>query len=317
MSDLREQKLIKKGPLGKGLNSLFGLDHMAHLSGEMNSPQTEGYTAGSVLRNSDQMIIKVDPKDIEPNPHQPRKIFHEEELEALASSIKVDGIIQPLIVARTLTPGKYTLIAGERRWKAAQRIGMNTVPILIKDVTDADRLRIALIENIQRSDLTAIEEAQAYASLVEDFGLTQEQCAVKVGKDRTTVANMLRLLALPKDIQQDLLNQIISAGHAKALLSLEQDDLIRKAREIIVKKKLNVRQTELLCRKIKKDGLDETGEKGTFNDANLNYVAENIRSRFQTKVRLRGTGARGRIEISYFDSDDLERILVLMGLGSL
>ena len=192
MSDLREQKQIRKGPLGKGLNSLFGLDQMDGMASESMAQQSDGSMASSSVRNPDQMVLKVDPRDIEPNPLQPRKVFREEELESLASSIKLDGIIQPLIVARAQIPGKYLLIAGERRWKAAQRVGMNSVPVLVKDVADADRLRLALIENIQRSDLTAIEEAHAYAALVEDFGLTQEQCALKVGKDRTTQGDSAR-----------------------------------------------------------------------------------------------------------------------------
>ena len=315
MSDLREQKVIKKGPLGKGLNSLLGLDQDSVGSPAGAIPAVEISGATQAI---DFAIIKVDPRNIEPNAHQPRKIFHEEELDSLAASIKIDGIIQPLIVARTHTPGRYMLIAGERRWKAAQRVGMNSVPVLVKDVTDADRLRLALIENIQRSDLTSIEEAHAYSALIDEFGLSQEQCALKVGKDRTTVTNALRLLTLPMEIQQDLLNQIITAGHAKALLSLDRNDLIRKAREIILKKKLNVRQTELLCRKIKKDGSGEQDDETDGPvDANLNYIAESIRGRYQTKIKLRGNGARGRIEISYFDTEDLERILKLMGIVAL
>jgi ParB family chromosome partitioning protein len=310
VSEINDQRQNKKGALGKGLNSLLGFDGTV----SSNTADQDATASLSGLM-SDQMVMRVDPKDIEPNPLQPRKVFRAEELESLAASLKIDGVIQPLIVAKGSEPGKYILIAGERRWRAAQKIGMDKIPVILKDVVDADRLRVALIENIQRSDLTAIEEAQAYASLIEDFGLTQEQCALKVGKDRVSITNTLRLLNLPKEIQYDLLNHVLTAGHAKALLSLENEDLIRKAREVIIKKKLNVRQTELLCRKIKKGGMDPQKAARKLENADLNYLADHLRNHLRTKVKLAGNGSRGRIEIAYFSSSELERILNIMGLG--
>lgn len=300
----------KKTGLGKGLNSLLGLND--NLTSQLGAQPDEG-----VVKDEDDLavtstVLKINPKDIEPNPHQPRRVFKEEDLTSLANSIKVDGIIQPLIVTKGDQKGKFTLIAGERRWRASQLLGLELVPVIVKEVASDDLLRIALIENIQRSDLNIIEEAEAYSSLINDFSLTQEECARKVGKERATVTNTLRLLALPREIQDDLMDERLTMGHGRALLSLEDTKLMLRARDIVVKKKLNVRQTEQLCKSFKKNN-DNNKINNDDISPDLNYLADHLRSILRTKVKLQGTGSRGKIEISYFSAAELERILGIVG----
>lgn len=315
---MTDKEKAPKKALGKGLNSLLG---------DVNEGSAGGKSAGEapkpVLSEADtrrlaeKMILRVSPDDIESNPHQPRKVFRQEDLVSLSNSLKIDGIVQPLIVARSEKAGKYTLIAGERRWRASKMAGLQTIPVILKEVTSDDMLRIALIENIQRADLNVIEEAQAFASLINDFGLTQEQCSKKVGKERVTVTNTLRLLTLPKEIQDDLLEERLSMGHGRALLSLEDKKLMLRARDIIVKKQLSVRQTEQLCKRIKKGDSPEKAASPIRASADLDYLAETLRSHLRTKVKLSGSGARGKIEISYFSASELERLLGLIGSNQL
>lgn len=302
---------MKRGALGKGLNALLGLNDLEE--GAKALKETEEAKGTEAYTNS---VIRLHPGDIEPNPHQPRRIFNEEHLTALVQSIQVDGIIQPLIVAKGEKPGRFVLIAGERRWRAAQLAGLETVPAIVKNVASDDMLRIALIENIQRADLNAIEEAEAYASLINDFGLTQDQCAKKVGKERTTVTNALRLLQLPPEVQDDIMENRVSMGHGRALLSLEDKRKILRARDIVVKRGLNVRQTEQLCKNLKKQE-GEPKEAPQPKSADMDYLAENLRSHLKTKVKLMGTGSRGKIEISYFSAAELERIVNLVGPGKI
>lgn len=318
MPDIRDNKATKKPALGKGLNSLLGLNDQSAASPKSPTAKVVGGSGGAseIKVPPENLIRRISPDDIEPNPHQPRKVFNQDELLELANSLKVDGIVQPLIVAKSDRPNKYVLIAGERRWRASKLAGLGQIPVIVKDVTSDDMLRIALIENIQRADLNALEEAQAYASLINDFGLTQEQCAKKVGKDRVTVTNFLRLLTLPKEVQDDLLENRLTMGHGRALLSLEDKRLILRARDIVVKKKLSVRQTEQLCKRMKTGDPQKPGATAK-TAADLEYLAENLRSHLRTKVKFSGTGARGRIEISYFSAAELERVLTLIGPGSL
>lgn len=315
MSD--KEKAPKKA-LGKGLNSLLGDFDDAPAGGKSAGTGAKPVLSESDTRRlADKMILRVSPDDIEANPHQPRKVFRQEDLISLSNSLKIDGVVQPLIVSRSEKAGKYTLIAGERRWRASKMAGLQTVPVILKEVTSDDMLRIALIENIQRADLNVIEEAHAFASLINDFGLTQEQCSKKVGKERATVTNTLRLLTLPKEIQDDLLEERLSMGHGRALLSLEDKKLMLRARDIVVKKQLSVRQTEQLCKRIKKGDSPEKAASPIRASADLDYLAETLRSHLRTKVKLSGSGARGKIEISYFSASELERILGLIGSNQL
>jgi len=227
--------MSKKRGLGKGLGALI--------------PQTEPPKPASPEVQAGATEIAID--QIVPNPHQPRQRMDTEALKELAQSIAEHGLIQPLIV--TQGSGGYQLIAGERRWRASRLAGLNTVPVIIKETSPQQMLELAIVENIQRADLNPLEEAEAYAQLMTDFGLTQEAVAEKVGKSRTAVANTLRLLNLPADIKNSLATEQISEGHARALLRLKDEALQKQALETITKNGLNVRQTETLVRQLLSD----------------------------------------------------------------
>ncbi|MCX6129510.1 MAG: ParB/RepB/Spo0J family partition protein [Proteobacteria bacterium] len=299
----------KREALGKGLGSLLGLDQDERLATTAKSSLNE---APLPLHS----LLEVAIHKIQPNPLQPRKIFKDADLQSLAQSLKQDGVIQPLVVSKE--GDHFVLIAGERRWRASQLAGFEKVPVLVKEVNPEEMLRIAIIENVQRANLNVIEEAEAYAMLIRDYGLTQEDCARKVGKDRTTIANLLRILLLPQEVQDDLMNEKLSMGHGRALLALEEKFLILKARDIVVAKKFNVRQTEQLVKRMKKnEPLAEEGDLRGKANADMDYLADTLRSHLRTKVKLIGTGGRGRIEISYFSPAELERVLQLIGGGGL
>ncbi|MCX6126523.1 MAG: ParB/RepB/Spo0J family partition protein, partial [Proteobacteria bacterium] len=257
-------------------------------------------------------VIELPIEVITVNPHQPRRFFKDAELQSLASSIKVDGVIQPITVTRTETAGKYMLIAGERRLRASKLAGLEKIPAIIREpMTDQEQLRVALIENIQRQDLNVLEEAEAYHALIHDFGLTQEQCADKVGKERSTVANILRILQLPREVQDDLAEGRLSMGHGRALLALEDKKTILRARDVVIKRGLNVRQTEQLCKSQKAS--ERLPPSHSEKSADLMYIADGLRATLRTKVKLIGDGNRGRIEIAYFSAAELERLMAAMG----
>lgn len=305
-------KSRKRGALGKGFNSLLGLnEEEAKQTIDQRYPKTT--TAHLEKTDLENQIRKIKVQAIEPNPHQPRKIFNDEALKSLVKSVKEDGIIQPLVVMKSEKPGKFTLIAGERRWRAARLSGLDTVPVIVKDMVPEDMLRIALIENIQRSDLNIIEEAEAYASLIRDFGLTQEQCSDKVGKERSTVANALRLLSLPRELQDDLMDNKLTMGHGRALLGLEDKKTMLRGRDLVIKKQLSVRQTENLVKNYRKNGEFQSASSDKKVDPNMDYIAESLRSHLRTKVKVVGNNSKGKIEVSYFNSSELERILNIMG----
>lgn len=309
MSENRIQKKPEgrqsRGALGKGFNSLLG----------MNLEEEPIPAASQFNKQQINTVLEISINDLEPNPHQPRKVFDDEALKSLTESIKVDGIIQPILVAKADKPSCYTVIAGERRWRAARLAGLHKVPVIVKGHVPEEMLRVALIENIQRSDLNIIEEAEAYSSLIRDFGLTQDACSKKVGKERSTVTNALRLLSLPREVQDDLVEGRLTMGHGRALLSLEDKKLILRARDMVVKKNLNVRQTEQLCKSFKKKGAESADEQGSRGiDPDMEYMAESLRSHLRTKVKLSGNASRGKIEVSYFSAAELERIMETIGL---
>lgn len=258
-----------------------------------------------------EKLTQVSIFKIDPNPNQPRSEFDKDKIEELAHSIKKDGILQPLIVSEGSVPGRYTLIAGERRLRAAKKIGLTTVPIVFNSAKlEEDRLRIALVENIQRSQLNIIEEAKAYQALVENHNLSYDECAAHVGKDRSTVVNAIRLLSLPLSVRDDLVKGIMSPGHGKALLALKDARLILKAREIIQRQHLSVRKTEALCKSFIDNAMEEKRPiHGASADPNMEYIAHNLRTLLKTKVKLIGQPQKGKIEISYFSTAELERIL--------
>jgi len=245
---------------------------------------------------------------IEPNPEQPRKNFREEALEELASSIREKGVLQPVIL-RKGEKGRYFLIAGERRWRAAKIAGLRNIPAIIKETSTSESLELALIENIQRDDLNPIETAEAFHRLMEEFRYTQEDLSRRVGKERATVANYLRLLKLPVEIKKLVNDGEISMGHARAILSLPtkktQIDIARQ----VIKKGLSVRETEALCKKV----LSPPAKKGRpRKDPNIRALEERLSNSLGTKVKLTYRGKKGKIEIEYYSLDELDRILEIL-----
>jgi ParB family chromosome partitioning protein len=255
-------------------------------------------------------------EELKPHSKQPRKSFDDTKMAELVASIKEKGVIQPLVVRQM--QDHYQIIAGERRWRAAQKAGLERVPVVIQDVSEDWALEIALIENIQREDLNPMEEATAYRHLIDSFDLSQEEVAKRVGKDRSTVTNALRLLRLPEKVKDDLLANRLSMGHARALLSLEQDEDIAEASEEVIRKKLSVRETEKLVKRIKTFGA--TPIKGSTSEKSLDpnqlELESCLKRTLGTQVKLAPRGKGGRIEISYHDQVELTRLLDLLGVSS-
>lgn len=243
--------------------------------------------------------------DIVPNPHQPRLHFDEAKLVELTDSIREHGILQPLVVS-PLTPGKYELIAGERRLQSAKRAGLTTVPVVVREAGNQEKLELAIIENIQRHDLNPIEEAKAYLRLTDEFGLSQEEVSKKMGKSRPGVSNTLRLLTLPVEIQRAIIEGKISEGHAKALLSIENPEKQRALFELILKDELTVRETEDKAREVSvRSHLRTAREKTPELAAKEEWLTEQL----GTKVKIQTKGKGGKITIEYYSNEELNGIL--------
>jgi len=253
-------------------------------------------------------------EEIAPSRYQPRKGFNEKKLTELAESIKEKGIIEPLIVRKT--DGGYELIVGERRWRAAQSAGIKEVPVIVRDVTTREALELALVENLQREDLNPLEEAEAYKRLMEEFKYTQEDLAKRIGKDRTTVANAVRLLKLPQEIKASLADETISSGHARALLGVENPEEQTMACMKVIKRGLSVRETERLVKRsnLQKSREDRASKSTGEDELHLGYLEETLRKFLGTQVRIPKKGKRGKIEIEFYSKEDLERIIeIIMG----
>lgn len=276
-----------------------------------------GQGVGLLFGNEEvEKYFECDIDHISPNKFQPRIYFDESELQELADSIRENGVIQPLIVTNSEKKGQYDLIAGERRLRASKIAGLKTVPVVVMDITEEDALlELALIENVQRTDLNPIEEAEAYQNLINKCGYTQEETAKRVGKKRSTVTNMLRLLNLPDFIKNDVIEGVLSEGHARALLRLSEDiPAMKEVRELILKKALSVRQTEKLARKATStttrtspatSGRESNELPATYCKALINQLTNKLSS----KVFINQNGTRGKVEIEYYSVDDLERLI--------
>jgi ParB family chromosome partitioning protein len=249
--------------------------------------------------------IEVDIDLLQPNRFQPRAHMDDERLDELAQSIRANGVIQP-IVARRGEGARFDIIAGERRWRAAQRAGMLRVPVVLREVPDDKLLETALIENIQREDLNAVEEARAYHRLSTEFKMTQEQIAAAVGKERSTIANVVRLLKLPDDVVTQLSRGDLTMGHARALLGIDDAAALRRAAREVVDQKLSVRDTELLVRRLTAPAPRRREDAGA--DANTRAAEEKLRFALGTRVRIVRKGKGGRVEIEFGDEDELQRI---------
>jgi ParB family transcriptional regulator, chromosome partitioning protein len=252
-------------------------------------------------------INEIELEKIVPNEFQPRKYFDDEKLKELAASIKEQGVIQPIIVHKM--SGGFQLIAGERRWRAARLAGLKTIPALVKEATKRELLEMALIENIQREDLNPLEAAEAYKRLQDEFKLTQDDLAKRVGKERSTVTNFLRILSLPKEVKHEIATGSLSMGHAKALLSLERVRDQLRAAALIVKKGLSVREAESIATRLK----NPPKEKRVRQSHELKAVAEKLTKSLGTKVSISTRSKGGRIVIEYYSADELDRILEKIG----
>lgn len=248
-------------------------------------------------------------EEIVPNRSQPRKHFDESKLQELADSIKEKGVLEPLIVRRIVQG--YELIVGERRWRAAQRAGLKEVPVLVKEAEGREALEISLIENLQRENLNPIEESEAFRRLTEEFGISQAELATRIGKDRTTITNALRLLKLPLEVRNQLLENRITSGHARAILSLETKEKQKELCTLIIQKGLSVREAEALAKRwSKKTKKAVTPVKGRKDlESQLNSLQDSLRRYLGTKVLIMQKGKRGKIEIEYYSPEDLERIV--------
>lgn len=289
--------MAQKSGLGRGLDAL--------IPGWQDKP--------AQVDQSNIGVLKLPVGNINPNPHQPRKNFAPEALEELAASIREHGIISPLVVISTEQPDRFILIAGERRLRAAKLAGLKEVPAIVRTATEQEQLEFAIIENVQREDLNAIERAKAYQSLIDSFSLTHEDIARRVGKNRVTVTNTLRLLNLPVRVQKALNEDLISEGHARVLLSLSSARLMESALETIQNLGLNVRQTELLVSRLNnKEPSKPTPPTPTPAERELE---NRLRTFFHTKVSLQKTQNGGSITIFYYSDEELNTITDQLGLN--
>lgn len=291
----------KKGGLGRGLDALFADVPVSATDSE------ERKNEGAGAAEEDQ-IHYIYIHDIMPNGNQPRKVFVEEKIEELADSIREHGIIQPLIV-RKKTKG-YEIVAGERRWRAAMKAGLTEVPCLIRELTDEQNMLIAIIENMQREDLNPIEEAEGLHQMISIFGLTQEQVSKSVGKSRPYIANALRLLKLPREIKERLAEGLLTAGHARALITVEDDKIRMEICDKIIRENLSVRETEKLVASIGKINRKKPAQKEKNPD--IVRVEEELKEVLGTKVSITQTGKKGKIEIQCYSREDMNRLIDLL-----
>lgn len=302
----------KKSALGKGLDALLSLeqDYNIVAQGSLNN---EGKQSSESVGSEGVTLFSL--QLLEPNPDQPRTYFDEESLKELADSIQQRGVIQPILIEKSKAPGRFQIIAGERRYRAAKLAGLEKIPAIVRDLSHEEKLEIALIENIQRENLSPLEEAKAYRRIMEELHITQQEVAERVGKNRSTVANSLRLLKLPEEIQLAINDGDLSAGHARAVLSLvnpaDQSALYR----LIKTKGLSVRETESLAtdwnngKKNVKDAGRDGEPSSKMRDPDLVRLEESLIEKLGTKVQIKGSPKKGTIEIAFYSSEDLQRVL--------
>ncbi|WP_281883279.1 ParB/RepB/Spo0J family partition protein [Paenibacillus sp. YYML68] len=281
--------MSKKVGLGKGLDALLP----------------------ALSINDDDKVVEIPLSQLRANPYQPRRHFNDETIQELADSIKEHGVIQPIIV-RTVLKG-YEIIAGERRYRASQLCGMATIAAVIKKFTDQQVMEIALIENVQREDLNAMEIAIAYQALVDQFSLTQEELSVKVGKSRSHIANFLRLLQLPEEVKEYVSRGTLTMGHAKAIVGLKDKKLIKALADTAIKEQWSVRDLEEEVKRLEENSdAKKTKAKPKRKDPYIDELEENLREMFRTTVKIKHNNNKGKIELLYYSSDDLNRLLELL-----
>ncbi|MGY0373831.1 ParB/RepB/Spo0J family partition protein [Clostridium sp. JNZ J1-5] len=279
----------------------------------MNKKYGLGKGLGALIpeeNSKDESILKVSINLIKANSEQPRKNFAEEKIMQLAESIKEHGIIQPLVLKKE--GNVYSIIAGERRWRAAKSIGLKEVPAVILDLDDKSVLEVSLIENIQREDLNPIEEAIAYKKLIDEFFLTQEELSKRIGKSRTAIANCMRLLNLDKRVQEYLVDGVITEGHGRALLGIEDRETQYQIAQSIIDDQLSVRQVEMLIKNMNKP--KKAAEKRKDNNLYVSDIKQKLEGLFNTKVVLTSKGNKGKIQIEYYSEEDLQRIIDILNI---
>ena len=287
---------MNRKALGKGINALIP-------DFEMGVPET---TEEGMIQSRELLI-----HEISPNRFQPRKYFDDEKLEELVTSVCENGVLQPVVVQKVANG--YELVMGERRWRASKKAGLKKIPAVIREVSDAQALELAIIENIHRQDLNPIEEAEAYARLADDFALTQEMIANKVGKSRAAVANILRLLKLPRSIKEELISGKLSMGHARALLGLEEARQAQALCKEIFKEDLTVRQTESRVNKLKQPVPEKSTSPAAKKNIFIKDLEKELERKLGTKVEISPKKTGGKLVVTYYSDDDLERIQNLIG----
>ncbi len=290
---------MKKG-LGKGMGSLF----------------REEIQETKTIEKPGEATLQLKLTQIEPNKKQPRKDFDKEKIDILAESIKEHGLIQPIVVMEA-KPGRYIIVAGERRWRAAKQAGLREVPVVIRDYTEEEAAEIALIENLQREDLNPVEEALGYKALMDEFKMTQEEVSHKIGKSRSAIANTIRLLALEEKILDYLKYGEITEGHARAILTLPEGEMRNELTERIIAEDLNVRQTEAIAKLMQKRNEKEkplSKKKNNQYEIELEALSEKLSSKFGTKVSFKQGAKKSKIEIEYYGDGDLDRIIKMLGV---
>ena len=301
--------MARRGSLGSGLDSLIPTSTLKSTTSEAKTTKAKT----SVVKEKTEQTVRI--SSIEPNKNQPRKNFNEDSLAELADSIKQFGIIEPLVVAKR--KGYYELIAGERRWRAARIAGLKEVPVVIKDFDDQQIVEIALIENIQREDLNPIEEALAYERLIKEFNLKQDQVADRVSKSRTTITNSLRLLKLTEKVQQMLIDDMLSVGHVRSLITIENAELQYETAMYIFDKKLSVSETEAYVKRVLGKAKKESSNSEESAATDLSFLYKEIEDKLKnvlgskTSIKSKSNG-KGKIEIEYYSQDELERITQML-----
>lgn len=285
--------MARKRGLGQGLSAL--------ISDELEE---------AIALENNKDILKVKLTLVEPNPNQPRKQFDEDSLQELSDSIKSFGVLQPLVVIKR--DRFYEIIAGERRWRAAKLAGLKEIPVLVKNFTDEEIVEVSLIENIQRENLNSIEEARAYQRLINEFDLKQDEIAEKVSKSRSAITNTLRLLLLNEKVQSMVIDEMLSSGHARALVAIKDNSLQIETANQIFDQKLSVRETELLVKKILAPKKEKKTKKDPMFDPIIQSLQKNIEEILGTKVKIDAKKNKGKIEIEYFSNNELERIVELI-----
>ncbi|MCM3179421.1 ParB/RepB/Spo0J family partition protein [Cytobacillus horneckiae] len=274
--------------LGKGLNAFFT----------------------NIENESEESIKEIKLREIRPNPYQPRKIFRQEGIDELKQSILEHGILQPIIVRKSIKG--YEIVVGERRYRAAKEANLEKIPVVVRNLTEQQMMELAILENLQREDLTPIEEGAAYQLLIEKLKITQEELAKRLGKSRPHIANHIRLLALPANIQELITDGKISMGHGRALLGLRKKNLLKSVVEKTLKESLNVRQLEQLIQQLNKEVPRETKEPKENKNVFIKERESSLRERFGTTVHIKQGKKKGKIEIEFFSEEDLERIIDLL-----